>query len=62
MLVWRFEDFDERRTLRGFSPGCIFANSTALAEANLALRTKANITDVPTNVPGYVSLILLRTP
>lgn len=32
------------------------ANSTAIAEANLALGTKANIEDIPTDVPGYVTL------
>lgn len=32
------------------------ANSTAIAEANLALGTKAGIEDIPTDVPLYVSL------
>lgn len=32
------------------------ANSTAIAEANLALGTKAEIEDIPTDVPLYVSL------
>ncbi|MDJ0404047.1 hypothetical protein QNA23_11190 [Rhodococcus erythropolis] len=32
------------------------ANSTAIAEANLALGTKAEIEDIPTDVPGHVSL------
>ena len=32
------------------------ANSTAIAEANLALGTKASIEDIPTDVPLYVSL------
>lgn len=32
------------------------ANSTAIAEANLAIGTKAEIEDIPTDVPLYVSL------
>ncbi|MBP2522288.1 hypothetical protein [Rhodococcus sp. PvP104] len=32
------------------------ANSTAIAEANVALGTKANIEDIPTDVPGFISL------
>lgn len=32
------------------------ANSTAIAEANLAIGTKASIEDIPTDVPGYVTL------
>ena len=32
------------------------ANSTAIAEANLAIGTKANIEDIPTDVPGFISL------
>ncbi len=32
------------------------ANSTAIAEANLALGTKASIEDIPTDVPGFISL------
>ncbi len=32
------------------------ANSTAIAEANLAIGTKANVEDIPTDVPGFISL------
>ncbi|MCQ4148659.1 DUF7257 domain-containing protein [Rhodococcus qingshengii] len=32
------------------------ANSTAIAEANLAIGTKAAIEDIPTDVPGFISL------
>ena len=32
------------------------ANSTAIAEANLAIGTKAEIEDIPTDVPGFISL------
>ena len=50
------EDAAVAAALAAANESANIANSTALAEANLALGTKANLTDIPTNVPGWVSL------
>lgn len=50
------EDAAVAAALAAANESANIANSTALAEANLALGTKANLTDIPTNVPGWASL------
>ncbi|TSD47991.1 hypothetical protein FFI94_018930 [Rhodococcus sp. KBS0724] len=50
------EDAAEAATKASANEAGNIANSFAIAEANLALGTKADISAIPTNVPGYVTL------
>lgn len=50
------EDAAEAAAKASANESANIANSFDIATANLALGTKANLTDIPTNVPGHISL------